>query len=302
MNLSNAICSTGRSLIPRFGVCAIIVAGAMSFGAVTSAVGQTGDKVRMGGLLSLSGGAAVYGASFRAGMEMAMRDINAKGGIKGKPLELVFADDQTDPTLSVGEAKRLLFQEKLKFVVGPIISAAALAAAPSFVEAKAVNIGAVGSSKFTPQAAPNSYSFFPPAATQAQAFADYLSKIRKAKSVAFIGDTTANPRELNEALKQLLPALGIAVTGTQEYAVGTTDLTAGLLALRRTNPEILIVTGISGVDVVNILKGINELGWKVEVLGSASFGTGSREIIAAAGSAAPTLLDGVAGQAYKSST
>src|SRR5262249_40282138 len=77
------------------------------------AVAQSPDKVRIAGLLALTGPGAASGLSYQMGLQMAVKDFNDAGGIGGKPAEAVFADDQSDATIAVGEAKRLVFQDKL---------------------------------------------------------------------------------------------------------------------------------------------------------------------------------------------
>src|SRR5262249_19370211 len=106
-------------------------------GLLATATAQAQQKpVRVGIFLPLTGPAAAGGAANKLGYEMAISEINAAGGIAGRKIETVYADDQGDPTVGVGEIKRLIFQEHVDVVVGTQNSQVELAALPVFNEGK----------------------------------------------------------------------------------------------------------------------------------------------------------------------
>ena len=278
-------------------ISAGVAAAALLIGITGSAQAQ--DKIRLGGILALSGGGVASGLSYRAGMEMATAEINKAGGINGKQIELTFADDQSDATAAVGEAKRLVFQEKISLFVGPLFSGQALAAAPVFAEGKAVSINASGSSRIGPKDTPNSFSIFLDVDTQSQAMIDYVSKTLKAKSMAVLADNGQQAREMIERFRDMAPKAGITLSGVQEYQVNQADMTPELLSLRRTNPQVLFVNGISGADFGRIIKAREDLGWNVPIAATAVLSYLYSEVIK---TVPPEKLDGASSQTFAALT
>lgn len=282
-----------RSTISRFALAAA------AFACLAGTAQAQSDKVRIGGVLALSGGGVASGLSYRAGMEMAAAEINKAGGIGGKQIELTFADDQSDATAAVGEAKRLIFQEKISLFVGPLFSGQALATAPIFAEGKAVTINASGSSRIGPKDTPNSFSIFLDVDTQSQAMIDYVSKVKKAKSMAVLADNGQQAREMIERFREMAPKAGLAISGVQEYQVNQADMTPEMLSLRRGNPEILFVNGISGADFGRIIKARDDIGWNVPIAATAVLSYLYSEVIK---TVSPDKLDGASSQTFAALT
>ena len=80
------------------------------------------DPIRVGAVLPFSGGVELYGQQARLGLDLAARDINAAGGILGRPVEVVYADDKTNPDAAAGAMRTLVEKDGAVAVVGPITS------------------------------------------------------------------------------------------------------------------------------------------------------------------------------------
>ena len=115
-------------------------AGVSAIGMPSIVSGQT-DKIKIGGVFSVTGGGAVITFSALAGAKMAVAEINKAGGILGKQVDFVVADDRSDPTQTTMETRRLVQQEKVQMLVGPIGSVTTLASIPVLNEAKVASIG-----------------------------------------------------------------------------------------------------------------------------------------------------------------
>src|SRR5947209_908173 len=138
--------------------------------------------IKIGEWLDITGGGATAAESARLGTDVAIAELNKAGGIAGRKIVTVTADTQTDPTVGVGEAKRLVQQEKVDLIVGPVISQVLLAGLPVMNEAKIAEIGATGSELVTPQAGPTYFSLLINAESQAKAVLDQAEKVLHAKS------------------------------------------------------------------------------------------------------------------------
>ncbi|MGF7162877.1 ABC-type branched-subunit amino acid transport system substrate-binding protein [Rhodoligotrophos appendicifer] len=228
---------------------------------------------KIGLFLELTGGSAsTTSEASQLGVELAISEINAAGGIGGRKLQMVVADTQTDATVGVGEMKRLVLQDEVDFVFGPVISQVFMAAAPVVNEAKVSSIGSTGSMAITPTFAPYYFSTLINAEVQAKKMVSQAVDVRKAKKVAILSDTGAQAKDFVAAVKKELEARGVELTGTQEYQYRATDMTPQFLALRRSEPEELLFFTSSGEDGGHALKSLSELGWDIHVTGNWSIG------------------------------
>lgn len=109
-------------------VCVLFVVGVHPFGTPLSEP-LPEDKIQLAAILPMEGALANFGVGYKQGMEMAVADINAAGGIRGVPLEVVYFDDKSDPELSV-EAMEAVHDSGIPVVIGAIGSENSLAIAP----------------------------------------------------------------------------------------------------------------------------------------------------------------------------
>jgi ABC-type branched-subunit amino acid transport system substrate-binding protein len=248
-----------------------------------SAVAQQGDRIRIGVVSSLTGPAATLGVNTLAGAKLALKEINDKGGIMGRQGELVVADDQSNPTLTVNEAKRLIHQEKVQVALGPLGSLTAVPAVPIFNEAKMVNISISTSNLMTVQAAP--YHFTPVVSTDevAKVYVNHVADVVKAKSFAVLTDNTAGSQALFEPIKTAAAARGLTITMFQEAEFNASDVTPQVLAIRRTNPGAIVHSSVTGKDAGMVIKAVNEVGWDIPMVFSTSMAAGVPAVIQVAG-------------------
>jgi ABC-type branched-subunit amino acid transport system substrate-binding protein len=224
------------------------------------------EPIRFGGLFSMTGGAALSGQVNQMSAKLGIDEINEAGGILGRKITFIQADDQTDPTQAVSEMRRLISQEKIQLAVGPLISQFVIATAPLLTEAKIASMHTGASAAITPQILPYGFSMFASSDAQGKAMVRYAIETRKAKSAAILTDNGALSKAAQGAMKEALAARQIPLTGLQEHEFRTTDLTPQLLSLRQGNPDIILLITVSGADAGLVLKTLNDIGWKVPVI------------------------------------
>ncbi len=272
----------------------IAVMAACCFVAVP-AVAQTLPPIKLGALASLTGGGALNGAAMVVATRMAIADLNAAGGILGRKVELVMADDQSDPTQAVNEAKRLVFQEKVHLIVGPNVSQETLAILPTLTEGKVFNVSQSGSALLTPQVGPYHFSLQPSAEAQGVGMAKHALDIAHAKAPALLVDNGANSKTSAVAMRAYLESRGVSVVGQQEFPFKASDLTPQLLSLKRANPDMVLFVATIPDDVVTMLRGRQDLGWNIPVVGTNAITTFANVVLKMAGREAFT---NVAGQSF----
>jgi ABC-type branched-subunit amino acid transport system substrate-binding protein len=197
--------------------------------------------------------------------------------------------------------KRLVLQEKVELVFGPLISQVLLAALPIVNEAKVPEVGSTGSDQITVEKGPYYFSALINADSQAKAMVAQAETALHAKSAAIISDSGAQSKSFVDSMKREMESRGIKLTGTQEYQYRATDMTPQLLTLKRGNPDTLFLFTSSGEDAGNVLKSLDDLGWTVKVTGNYTVATFAEAAIRIAGKETFKKFD-VTGMAYRAFT
>lgn len=244
-----------------------LVAAGCSGGADAGNGASGGGTIKIGGVFPLTGGAAANGDWAKLGAEIAVDEINENGGIDGRQVELVLGDDELTPTKSVTEMTRLINQEKVDVVLGPLASDPVLATLPLIQQSQTPNIMGAGSEKVTPDIAPYSFSWTMNASTQATEMVN-AAIAQGAKSVAILNDAGTQGRTAAGAMMTRIEEAGLTLTGEQEMTIDNTDLTPQLLSLRGGNPDALLLFPVTSTDTGRVLQQLDQLDWDVPVVGS----------------------------------
>jgi ABC-type branched-subunit amino acid transport system substrate-binding protein len=225
-----------------------------------------GPPIKLGVMLSFTGPAAISAATYWYGIRMGVKEINDAGGLLGRKIEIVQADDQFNPAQAVSEARRLAQLEKVNFVLGPGSSGLALAVAPIFNEAKIIYFST------SVAVIPTPYNFSPMMSTSAYVapMVKYMRDVMKVKNVALLSDDGAASKATVQDFKRQLAAAGLNIVAEQEHGSRPTDITPQLLSLRRANPDVLIQSSSYGEDAGLVIKSMADIGWNVPVMSTAA--------------------------------
>lgn len=232
----------------------------------TTEQGESAEPVKLGVVIPLTGSLAQPGEWIETALRFAVDEVNEVGGINGGEVELTIYDDAADPTQVVTQVNRLINQDEVDFIIGPITTDGMKAALPVETQANIASIGVVGSPSLTPDVMPYGFSVLLNAGDQATKMVERAAG-EGYESVAILHDSGEQGRTANIVLEEQVQAQGIELTGTQQYEVGATDMTAQLLSLQRGNPQALLLYPTTGEDVGNVLVGMKQLGWDVPVVG-----------------------------------
>jgi branched-chain amino acid transport system substrate-binding protein len=190
-----------------------------------SAFGQA-KPYKIGSLQPLSGAGAAGGKTALVGVQMAVDRINKSGGINGRPIELVIADDESKPDVARRKTEKLLVEDKVDAHVGGFLSNICLACMPEFEENKVVNMISVCLDTTLTTTKCNRYSFrtHDYAPSQAVAFAPYLvSKMGKRWHIVYAD--YAWGQSTRDAYADEIKKAGGEVVGTTGIPLGTADMT-----------------------------------------------------------------------------
>ena len=217
-----------------------------------AAFGQA-KPYKIGTIQPLSGAGAAGGKTALVGVEMAVDRINKSGGINGRPVELLVADDESKPDVARRKAEKLVVEDKIDAQVGGFLSNICLACMPVWEEARIVNMISVCLDTTLTTSKCNRYSFRPSdyAPAQAVAFAPYLvNKMGKKWHIAYSdyawGQSTRN------AYAEQIKKAGGEVVGTTGIPLGTADMTSFLSKINGNFDGLFgVFVGADGVAIGN---------------------------------------------------
>src|SRR5471032_2581896 len=237
-----------------------------------STAGMAADPIKIGVSGPFTGGSAPMGVSMRDGVKLAVADINAKGGVLGRQLQMVERDDEAKPERGVQIAQELINKEKVVATVGFINTGVALASQRFYQEAKIpvidnVATGTVVTKQFVDQ--PDNYAFRNAAndAIQSHMIVEEAVERRHFKKVAILADSTNYGQLGRKDLLKALDLKGIKPVADEKFNIKDVDMTAQLLKAKEAGAEAVLTYGI-GPELAQIANGMTKLGWKVPMIGS----------------------------------
>ncbi len=232
---------------------------------------QAADKpIKIGQIISATGEGAESGQYQKWGAELAVEQVNRAGGIKGRPLQLVFEDDKTTNPGAVAAFQRLLEDKEIPAFLGPIRSTQIQALLPTINEAGIPVM--IGGSNYGLTHSGSKWVFRcrPHDGFSAKVMAKYAVEDLKFKKIAVIHASDAFGNGGRDLVVAELKRLGREPVLVQGYNNGEKDFTAVLTAVRQSGADGLITYMTFSTDVGIMAKQIKQLGVKVTWLGSPS--------------------------------
>ncbi|MCP9627910.1 ABC transporter substrate-binding protein [Rhodopseudomonas palustris] len=253
--------------LPRISRRLLIAAGATSF-ALAAVPAWAQETVKVGLVAAMSGQSAKSGEAIVRGLSLAIDEINAKGGVLGKKVELVVRDDESNPAKGVIAARELVQREKVVAYFGGIDTPVSMAIVPFANQSKVPFIGVwAAGTPITRNGAAENYVFRVSAvdALVDVALVDYAVKKYSAKKPGMI--LINNPwGESNEAgLKAALAAKSMPNAGVEKFEGGDVDLVPQLTRLKDAGADTLFMVA-NVAPSAQVVKSLDRMGWNVPVV------------------------------------
>jgi ABC-type branched-subunit amino acid transport system substrate-binding protein len=228
-----------------FGLGAsVVLAGPVAAPFVRRA-GAAEPAIRIGMVNSMSGGLAAYAQEGQPAFEYIIKKINAEGGIKSKggaKIELVLADDTSQPARTAAEARRLITEEKVQLLTGTILSGQMLALTPVVDELKmpTLSVWAGGSQ--------SSYIYalgYPYDRGYAQTMHDFVISLRDdskftMKTAVMAYSNYEAGQQSNKFLVEKLKASGVQIVGEAALDIRAQDQTSAMIRIRSLKPDVVV--------------------------------------------------------------
>jgi len=229
------------------------------------------NEIKVGANVELTGNVASFGQSAYNGIKLAVKEINAKGGVLGKQLVLVSADNRGESSEAVNAMTKLISQDKVKVVLGPIVSSNVIAAYKVAEENKIPVITPTGTSAAITMAngKVQDYAFracfIDP--FQGIVMANFAGKSLNAKTAAiYIDNSSDYAKGLAENFEKQFVANGGQIVAREAYLSKDQDFKATLTKLKASNPDVIFIPGYYQ-EVGLIVKQARELGITGVLLG-----------------------------------
>jgi branched-chain amino acid transport system substrate-binding protein len=257
-----------------------LVAGAACKKAATTEEAKT---IRIGVITSLTGTQAAFGQAHKHGYTIAVNDINAKGGVLGHPVEVLFYDDQSKPDQAVQGVAKLVDQDHVPIILGSYASETTRAIIPRATQkqipliiptATADNVMETGSPWiFRICAGANSY---------ATAMADFLKNNGAPKTMAIVYENTNFGQANAKAMKDAAPKAGINVVDEEAYQAASPDYKALLQRVVAANPEVVYFASYL-LDATALMRQSEQVSLNPKYIAAAGTGFSAAEFPTAKG-------------------
>jgi branched-chain amino acid transport system substrate-binding protein len=272
----------------RFGTFAAILLAllfaASAASAQTAPKAPGGEPITIGFSMALTGSLAVNGKSGLLAMQIWAEDTNAKGGLLGRPVKLVFYDDQTNSSLVPGIYTKLLDVDKVDLVVSGYGTNIAAPAMPVVIQHKSTFISLFALDINEEFHYPKYFSMLPVGPDPRPAISEGFFEIIKAnkeklglKTIALATGDGEATRNSTDGARVNLKKAGLDIVYDKTYPLATTDFTPIIRAIQATNADVVYISSYPN-DSVGIIRSVHELGLNTKVFGGNFTGPQSTSI------------------------
>jgi branched-chain amino acid transport system substrate-binding protein len=261
-----------KSLIGAVSAAAVAVVAL----AADRAAAQSGEPIKIGFSMAMTGGLAANGKSALLAQKIWEEDVNAKGGLLGRPVKLIYYDDQSNPATVPGIYTKLLDVDKVDLLIGPYATAQIAPAMPIVIQRNKLFIGLLGLAVNTEFNYPNYFAMIPSGPDPKPSFTKGFFELAMAQSpkpqtVAIVAADQEFSRNASDGARENAKKSGLKIVYDKTYPPSTTDYAPIVRAIQATNPDILVICSYPP-DSVGLTRAINEIGFKPKLIGGGMVG------------------------------
>ena len=246
------------------GLAPAVIVGVGLASLPLAAAAQT--PIKIGASMSVTGTYAKPGSYQKEGYDVCIDELNAKGGLLGRKVELVIYDDQSQPATAVKLYEKLITEDKVDAVMGPYSSAVSEAVANVTEKYKKVMVAPLAATtSIFKKGRKYIFMVITPAENYLDGLIDMAAK-RRLKTVAIINEDTLFPKASAAGTAEAAKKRGMQVVLQEAYPKGNTDFSALLVKIKAANPDV-IAAGTYFDDAVAITRQMKELNVNPKMFG-----------------------------------
>jgi branched-chain amino acid transport system substrate-binding protein len=248
---------------------------------VAAAMAQ-GQTIKIANLVELSGSGVTAGTMFKSGVELAVKDINASGGILGRKIEFTTMDTQTNPGVAKALAIRVI-DDGVFAVFGPVFSGSVIVSAAETRRAEVPNFTAAAGATVTQQGNPYIFRTGFSQSVSMPKVARYIAQDLKIKSIAVIYVNSDFGKPGRDAITKALEVHGVKVVADISTDPAQVDFSSAVLKAKQSNPDAVFVY-LNEEESARPLRELRKQGWSKPIVGDVTLI--SQKVIELAGDAA----------------
>jgi branched-chain amino acid transport system substrate-binding protein len=253
----------------------LVVLAAMAV-ALFSAPTRAQEPIKIGFSMALTGPLAANGKQALLGMKIWEEEINAKGGLLGRPVKLVYYDDQTNASTVPGIYTKLIDVDKVDLVVGPYGTNMIAPAMPVIVQKGKVFIALFGLDVNSEFKYAKFFMMLPTGPETKTSFTEGFfdaaaAQTPKPTTVALVAADAEFSRNACDGARVNVKKHDFKVVYDKNYPPATTDFSPIVRAIQATNPDLVMICSYP-LDSVGMVKAVNEIGFKPKMIGGAMVG------------------------------
>src|SRR3954451_642084 len=238
------------------------------------------EPILIGYMPALTGPSSSTGVVINRGIQLAIQEINAAGGIDGRQLELITRDTQSDPTKAVNGAAELTRGQNVSAVFGPVNSGESLAVVPLLARSDTPQIHPCWVDTLTdPQKYPMCFRNAPTNQQIGSAANRYVVEVLKKKKVAVISDTTGYGTASVNAYVPMLKQIGADVVYQGNVDAANPDLKPEILRMQAAGAEAIMPWSVNAGFLSRIINTRGQLAWDVPICGQTTLGSGQTQAL-----------------------
>ena len=265
----------GSTPLPAFRLATALIAAAMVLG-VATAPAVAVQPIKIGFGMAQTGPLAANGKSALIAMQIWKDDVNAKGGLLGRPVQLDFYDDQSNPSVVPGIYTKLLDVDKVDLVVSGYGTNVIAPAMPVIIQHHATFLALFGLAVNSEFQYPKYFTVTPTGPDAAVAVTKGFFEVGaaqnpKPKTLALVAADAEYPRNASEGVRKNAKTFGLKIVYDKTYPPTTTDYSPIVRAVQATAPDEVFVASYP-LDTVGIVRAANEIGLNAKLFGGGMVG------------------------------
>jgi branched-chain amino acid transport system substrate-binding protein len=258
------------------GLAAFLTAAVVALVWSNAALAQSGEPIKIGYGMAMTGGLGPNGQSALLAQKIWEEEVNAKGGLLGRPVKLIYYDDQTNPATVPALYTKLLDVDKVDLIIGGYGTNMLAPAMPVVMQRKKLFIGLLGLGVNSEFNYPNYFVMIPSGPDPKPAFTKGFFDVAMAQNpkpttVAIVAADAEFAVNASDGARDNAKKAGLKVVYDKRYPPSTTDFAPIVRAIQATNPDLVVICSYPP-DSVGMVRAVNELGFKPKMIGGAMVG------------------------------
>ena len=246
------------------------------------AEGGGSGPIRIGVFQSLSGSEASFGQDAMKGIRMAEQELNARGGVLGRRIELIVRDNQSKPGETSSLVRELISRNGVVALIGEVASGRTLEAAPIAQRSGIPLVVNSASNDRITKAGDFVFRVSYRDSQQGEVLARYARSLGKSRAALLVDISKDNSKTIAESFKKRFTALGGRIVVEQSYNAGDKDFNAQLTVIQNSGADCLLLPGYY-TDCASAMKQVQSLGLKLDTFGGDAWD--SMDLVRVAGDA-----------------